>query len=68
MTTLPGPRATIARLKKQVRTLVDESEGYKCLLREGVELMEATVGEVNDQGYKTPGEEEWIRRAREALK
>ena len=50
------------------KKLVDRSERYKSLLQEGVQLMEATVTEVNGMGYKTPGEDDWIERAREALK
>lgn len=67
MTALPGPKATIARLKKQVRKLVDEAEGYKSLLREGVKLVEATAHEVGGMGYETPGEDDWTKRAKAAL-
>ena len=67
MTALPGPKATIARLKKQVRKLVDEAEVYKSLLREGVKLVDATAHEVNGMGYETPVEDDWLERVKEAI-
>ncbi len=68
MTALPGPKATIARLKKQVRELINEAEQRKSLLREGIKLVEATAHEVNGMGYETPAEDDWLKRAEEALK